>query len=99
MLPSCAWQALLASRVNGHVTRTAVFKLPANWEADWKRARNTASASAVANDLLSILPEVLRRAWQCLPDGGQAEVQAPEDFWEHPFAVLFHACKVPLHHN
>ena len=56
------------------------FHILPNWEAEWRQNCKKLEVSAVAKDVGLILPEALRRAWQCLLKGGTVQLYAPLSF-------------------
>ena len=65
------------------------FHILPNWEAEWRQNCKKLEVSAVAKDVGLILPEALRRAWQCLLKGCTVQLYAPLSFWNLPLAAPF----------
>ncbi|CAE7217452.1 unnamed protein product [Symbiodinium sp. CCMP2592] len=78
------------SQTEEHGTlRSSLFILPDNWEAEWNRGRGELLNSAVLRDPVSLLPNLLREAWDCVVKKHRPTVRAPGKFWAHPVAAPF----------
>ena len=84
------WMSAVSSLCLSDGTRpTVTIELLSSWEAEWRQQGSQVGISAVIDDYGILLPEKLRRAWECLLEGCTVRLRAPPDFWSHPVAAPF----------
>ena len=94
LLTGFDWATSLQTLAQGDVTPSVLeYSVPPDWKAEWQRNCSRAEVSAVARDLGTILPEVLRKAWTSLLSGSTVVISAPQDFWNSALAAPFSFCK------
>ena len=94
LLTGFDWASSLQPLAKGDVTPSALeYTVPHDWKAEWQRNSNRIEVSAVARDLGTFLPEVLRKAWTSLLSGCTVVLVAPPDFWSSALAAPFCSCK------
>ena len=91
------WETSLQSLRSDNGTPSVLeFHVLQGWEADWQQNYSQAEVSAVVEDFGTILPEVLRRAWQSLLTGCTVAIHAPLDFWASQLAAPFRWARAPF---